>query len=461
MIRIFLALAMMLTTSGWARAEGFRFVALPDTQRYSEDLKPPNPIALDPMGTYRYFVDQTRWIVENAEKQDLRYVIHLGDIVQDAQDSAQWERALSAMNVLHKSGIPYGTVVGNHDLLRDKEHVYDAYLAYFGPRRFEGKPWFGGASPRGTSNYQVIRYGDYEFLFMNLSYATPRDDVAWANDVLAKNRDKVVIVSTHAYLWDMGIVAGRYGEDVGLPAMSQRMNRSGRVEGGMMSQEFYESFVNKHPNILMVLCGHSGLDWYRTDGVNGAGKPVIEALTDYQVLPNGGEGYLRIYEIDPEAGTLTAESYSPTKDRYRTPFENFVQLVALGFSMDEKAKQKGKASSDLVRRMVLTQLKRDVVPETDVVGDHPDYAKQREHYRQLFTEMFQGPIPGEAGLPEDWEAFWMRAFASDPKDPANYDPNERSPSFTIKINLDDYISREAAPAPGDKAPATKTEPAVD
>lgn len=439
-LRNCLIVAWSVLAAGSAPAEAFRFVALPDTQRYSEALLPPDPLALDSMGTYRFFTDQTQWIAKNAERLQIRFVTHLGDIVQSADDAAQWERARAAMDVLDKAGVPYATVIGNHDLLHDKDHVYDAYLAYFGPQRIKDKTYFKGASPRGTSTYQVIEHGKYSFLFLNLSYATPKDDVDWASQILKENRDKIVIVSTHAYLWDAGVVAGRYGEEVGFSLMSSRLNRAGRIPQSMTSQELYDTFITRHPNILMIQCGHSGLDWRRTDGVNGGGQPVLEVLTNYQSLPNGGEGYLRIYEIDPEGGTLTARSYSPTHERDRTIFEHFVQLVSLSFAVGKKGESLGFDAS-LLRGLRSVSLKRDVVQGVDVVGQQPDYRAHREFYRRLFAEAFLGPMPPDAGEPEEWEGFWMKAFAPDPKRPTDYGPNPRSPSFTIKIDLDKYVGK--------------------
>lgn len=451
MNRLLLALASLALTAipatlGWA-VEPFVFVALPDTQRYAEDLRPPDPLAVDPMGTYRYFVDQTRWIAEHSEEQGIRCVIHLGDVVQTASDVAQWERAKSAMDFIDRADIPYGMCIGNHDLGRDRQHVFDTFMAYFGPERYADRPWFGGASPDGTSSYLVLPHGKYSFLFLNFCYATPQADVDWASKLLEANRDKIVIVSTHGYLWDTAIAAGRYGEKIGLPLKSGRggLDRSNRVAGSMDSEAFYKSFVQQHPNILMVQCGHSGLDWYRTEATNGAGLPVIEALTDYQILPNGGEGYLRIYSIDPEKGTLEATTYSPTKDRYRTPFEHFVQLVALGFQMDEKVSKRG-LDPKLYRQLYLAPMKRDVVPDLDVVGEHPDYVARRDHYLQIFRETFMGDMPEEAGLPEDWESLWVKAFAVDPTHPDDYGPNQRSPSWTVAIDLDRYVSPVAASA---------------
>jgi hypothetical protein len=446
-----LAVALVCSTFvmlGAAEAAPFVFVSMPDTQRYAEDLKPPHPVAVDPQGTYRYFVDQTKWIAEHAQQKDIRCVIHLGDMVQTSSDIAQWERAKTAMDVIDKAGLPYGVCIGNHDLGKDRKAIFDTFFAYFGPERFTGRPWFGGASPAGSSTYLILPHEQYQFLFLNLCFATPKEDVAWANELLEQHRDKIVIVSTHGYLWDSAMAAGRFGEGVGtlLPTFA-KLNQGSRIKDGLNSQQFYDEFVRKHPNILMVQCGHSGLDWYRTDGKNSVGLPVIEALTDYQMLPNGGEGYLRIYEIDPQAGTLTASTYSPTKDRYRTGFEHFLQLIALVFSLDEKV-DKRSMNAEALKRIFVTTFKRDSIRGRDVVGEHPEYKQAREAYLQIFRECFMAGKPDEAGLPEDWEALWMAAFAPDPKNPDDYGPNGRSPSWQVKIDLDRYVAQQPAEAVG-------------
>ena len=140
MYRTLAVTALAILFSVAARAEPFVFVSLPDTQRYSENLKPPHPLAVDPMGTYRYFVDQTRWIAEHAAERNIRCVIHLGDVVQTASDVAQWERAKVAMDVIHRTEIPYGVCIGNHDMDREPESKFENFLLYFGPDRFAEKP---------------------------------------------------------------------------------------------------------------------------------------------------------------------------------------------------------------------------------------------------------------------------------------------------------------------------------
>merc|ERR1711916_173307 len=73
---------------------------LPDTQVYSESV----PALFDA---------QTLWIRRNAERFGIRYVIHLGDIV-NSNTALEWERAALSMSLLD-GVVSYALVPGNHD----------------------------------------------------------------------------------------------------------------------------------------------------------------------------------------------------------------------------------------------------------------------------------------------------------------------------------------------------------
>ena len=77
-------------------------VMLPDTQFYSEK----NP---------EIFHDQTRWIAEHIDEENIRFVTHVGDVVQNYdQVEAEWVAADAAMDRLNGL-LPWGVAIGNHD----------------------------------------------------------------------------------------------------------------------------------------------------------------------------------------------------------------------------------------------------------------------------------------------------------------------------------------------------------
>ena len=68
-------------------AESFSVVLLPDTQYYSE--KYPDT-----------YVAQALWVRQQAKKDNIKFVVHLGDIVQTATQKREWENADRAMRLL-------------------------------------------------------------------------------------------------------------------------------------------------------------------------------------------------------------------------------------------------------------------------------------------------------------------------------------------------------------------------
>jgi hypothetical protein len=88
------ALAALFTMQAGAFADEdasaeqrFTIVLLPDTQFYSEKY-PDN------------YVAQTMWIRERRKDDNIKFVIHLGDIVQTSTQKPEWENANRAMRLL-------------------------------------------------------------------------------------------------------------------------------------------------------------------------------------------------------------------------------------------------------------------------------------------------------------------------------------------------------------------------
>ncbi len=78
----------------------FTMAVLPDTQYYCESYP-------------QHFYNQTKWIVDNAERQNIKFVLHLGDIT-NRNTPEQWQVAQRAITALD-GHVPYALVAGNHD----------------------------------------------------------------------------------------------------------------------------------------------------------------------------------------------------------------------------------------------------------------------------------------------------------------------------------------------------------
>ena len=87
----------------------------------------------------------------------------------------------------------------------------------------------------------------------------------------------------------------------------------------------WDDIVKLHSNVVAVLCGHYSGEYEGTStGV--AGNTVYNLLTDYQDEPDGGDGWLRLYEFYPLQDKVQAVTYSPyldaVSDRRRQPIRS-------------------------------------------------------------------------------------------------------------------------------------------
>ena len=292
-----LALAVDLAWAG----DPFTIVALPDSQDYVGSA------ALAPL-----FKQQTQWIADQIQSpgnpRNIRFVTHVGDVVDDGDDATQWQRADAAMGLLD-GVVGYSTAVGNHDLMSagDKYSGAAGYVDAFGPSRFAGEAWYGGADPSGFNSFQRFSAGGYEFLHLSLEWL-PADNtpyrvpspIAWAQSVLDANPDTPAIVTTHEYLGD---------------SLESR---------SIAGEELWDQLVRRNDQVFMVLSGHYSVleggnsgEYFQVSS-NNAGRPVVEIMQDFQDYPNGGDGWFRLIGMDIPNNRIEVQTYSPVLDAFQT-----------------------------------------------------------------------------------------------------------------------------------------------
>ena len=78
--------------------------------------------------------------------------------------------------------------------------------------------------------------------------------------------------------------------------------------------------MKPNDNVFLVVCGHLCYEAMRCDK-NDAGAPVYQVLSDYQSAPNGGDGWLRLMEFQPDEKKIVLRTVSPVlgKDDFRPP----------------------------------------------------------------------------------------------------------------------------------------------
>jgi hypothetical protein len=302
---------------GAGSPSAFSFVILPDTQFYAaayEDI----------------FEAQTAWIEAQREQRRIAFVLHEGDIVDDASDGRQWEVAARSLHALDGK-VPYLLAAGNHDLEWEGGHITrrcDRLNAHFPAALLAATPGPSGTfEPDHVENrYQVVDAPGARFLVLSLEYG-PRDAVvAWADVVLAQYATVPAILLTHAYL-----ARGdqRYQRQPFHPCGDGPGEFLDCNDGEML----WDRLVSRHDNVVFVFSGHDLFPGVaRLTSMQGSGKRVHQVLANYQtcgglpcVVPGtgqqtlGGDGFLRIVTIDPARRTAGFESYSPYLDRRGRP----------------------------------------------------------------------------------------------------------------------------------------------
>ena len=278
-------------------AEGSTTLAvLPDTQYYSQKYP-------------QHFEAQTRWIADHFEQRNIVYALHLGDIVQDDLP-AEWDVAKRCMSMLDGK-VPYLLTPGNHDY---RDGGRDTHLSEYFPVAAARKwPSFGGVFEDGRldNNYHLFEIGDHKWIALGLEYGPRPQVMGWANTVLLKHRDRRAIIVTHGYLFRDN---QRYDHHQG----EQRASPHGYAGDGADGEVLWNQVVRKHPNLMIVICGHvrtGGLGYLASEG--DYGNTVHEMMANYQKLPSGGRGYMRLLEFLPGGKTVQVRTFSPSTGKIR------------------------------------------------------------------------------------------------------------------------------------------------
>jgi hypothetical protein len=264
-------------------APPFTIVALPDTQNYS-------------MSYPATFTAQTQWIVNNRQALNIAYVGHEGDIINNSDQTAQWNNANTSLSIFDTvPDLPFGLCIGNHD----ENPMYTpsgtvAFNTYFPYTRYQSRPWYGGHYGTDNDNHYILfSAGGMDLIAVHFEYddARPQAVFDWAIDLLQNHYpNRRAIVVSHSIL---------------------------NVDASFTSQgaTTYNA-LKVCPNLFLMLCGHNHGEARRADTYNG--HTVYSVLADYQSDANGGNGYLRILQFTPADNSINVSTYSPTLSQYQT-----------------------------------------------------------------------------------------------------------------------------------------------
>lgn len=309
-------IAALILLTGNINAQVSRFVIIPDPQNYIESFP-------------EMYEEEINWIA--SKKKHFDYVIHVGDMTQN-NSAPEWYAARKIMDRLNGK-IPFTMALGNHDMgsaPRKSSDVRNSRMAnkYFPLEIFEKDKTFGGAFEHGKIDnmYHLLDAGGVKWMIMTLEFGPRNAVLDWANKIADRYPDRTIIVNTHAYLYSDSTLMD--GDDKWQPS-DYGIGKAKGDSAANNGAQIWEKFVSKHPNILMVVCGHvlnSGVGTLVADGAHG--NKVYQMLANFQGgvvgSQRGGNGYIRIVEYNKKNKTLDVKTYSTHLKRYHeSPHHNF------------------------------------------------------------------------------------------------------------------------------------------
>nr|WP_255436422.1 metallophosphoesterase [Tessaracoccus sp. MC1756] len=244
---------------------------------------------------HRHQVGINDFLLAERDNLNLQYVVHTGDIVDNNELPVQWERANPQYQKFDDAGLPYGVLAGNHDVSQ-ASNDYTEYSQHFGAGRFEGNPWYGGSHLDNRGHFDLISAGGIDFLHLYMGWGAGDEQIEWLNQVLRAYPERIAVLNLHEYMLTTG----------GLGAIPQRI---------------FNEVIAVNPNVRMVQSGHyhdafTRLDAFDDDGDGVDDRTVVSMLFDYQGLPEGGQGFVRLQHFDNEARQMLVRTYSPTLQQF-------------------------------------------------------------------------------------------------------------------------------------------------
>lgn len=294
-----------------------RVVLLPDTQTYAEKF----PHILD---------SQVNWIARNAG--NINFVLQQGDLTQN-NNHQEWKIVHSAFSRLNNK-VPYVLALGNHDMGSADGKFADVrnstlYNQYFPYSQVSTLPGFAGAFEKDKTDnaYYLFKTGKVKWLVLNLEFGPREAVVQWANGIVRKHPDRLVVLNTHSYMYSDST---RQGPKDNWRPQAYGVGKDSGDSAVNDGEQLWTKLVKNHPNFRFAFSGHilnTGVGTLVS--INDAGYPVYQMLANYQQgvegSVNGGNGWLRIIDMDFKKRSMKISTYSPFLNEYmQKPGHEFI-----------------------------------------------------------------------------------------------------------------------------------------
>lgn len=285
-------------------AEGSVTLAvLPDTQYYVRCEWP-------------HLEAQAEFLRKKRDQRTLLAAVTVGNLTDDnwPKEWAFFRRSISTL----PANFPLILSSGNHDHgdHGTANHRRSGLDDYFSEDYAKGRGLVEVFRQGSIENaFYVVERGPFRLGILSLEWSPRKQVVDWANRILERHAAVRTLVLTHAYLYhdSTRYDFARYGEEQEWSPLAygtaQGMSADMPHDGEML----WKSLISVHKNVFLVLSGHvlkNGTGFLESRGA--AGNTVHQILANYQMLAEGGLGYMRLLEFRKDGSTVQVKTYSPS-----------------------------------------------------------------------------------------------------------------------------------------------------
>ena len=309
--------ALIIFSSCSTKMHQVRIVLLPDTQTYAEKY----PEVLD---------SQINWVARNAKQ--IAFVMQQGDLTQNNNDK-EWKVIQNSFSKLNGK-VPYVLAAGNHDMGSADGKFADVrnstlFNNYFPYSQMSSLPGFSGVAEEGKMDnaYYIFKTGKINWLVITLEFGPRNSILKWASSVIEKYPNHSVIINTHSYMYSDST---RQGPGDNWRPQAYGVGKDTGDSSVNDGEQIWDKLVKDHSNVRFVFSGHvlnTGVGTLVS--INSKGFPVYQMLANYQEgvtgSVKGGNGWLRILDMNYKKKTLNVSTYSPYINKYKEePAQQFI-----------------------------------------------------------------------------------------------------------------------------------------
>lgn len=258
------------------------------------------------------------WAIANKDATNLEAMLFMGDLTDGTGSSTNEENAMMwenySKNVRYMDNkVPYTFIPGNHDYLKDSNYRDLTMMNYYMPYNYYSKfSYFGGAYKEGQiqNTYYLFNIKGIKYIIFALDFGPEAAVMEWVSDTLTTYSDYRAIITTHAFL----DVSGEIMDSTDY--LSPQWYFSRKSYASTNPDVMWDSYLKKHDNVFMILCGHTSTEdiAYKTlVGEQGNTTMIFRIDPSYIFAGNSGNGFaplLALFNINEATTTLTINYFS-------------------------------------------------------------------------------------------------------------------------------------------------------